>query len=174
MTPISVEITYSAKDLQKSYEINYSIFYPVRSKVLLIFGCLLALIGGILSFLSYLVPDAQSIWLGKLYLVIGILCVAVHFWKLKNLGKRMLKKLPDLLKPYQFTIHKDGIQSKSANVNSEVSWAYYQNAVVTDDIIILYINPLRFSFFPKDRFNDHDFEQFCALVRKNVKPIKWK
>ena len=174
MTPIAVEITYSAEDLQKCYEINYSIFYPFRSKLLLILGCFLAFIGGILLFLSYLVPDDQSIWLGKLYVAIGILCVVVHFWKLKTLGKRMLKKLPDLLKPYQFTIHEGGIQSRSTNVNSEVSWAYYQNAVVTEDMILLYINPIRFNFFPKDRFTEYDFAQFCTLVRENVKHIKGK
>ena len=173
MEPINVDIKYTPVDLQKSYELHYNVYYPVRSKLLLILGILLAVVGLLLICLSNML-DQNDGWLGKLYMVLGVLAILYHFWKISTMGKKMFDKMPDFQLPYQVTINSSGICIKSTTVSSEVAWEHYTEAVVTANMILVYTNPFKFNIFRKTAFTDEQFERLSAVVIERVKSVKRK
>ena len=172
MEPITVDIKYSSEDLQKSYELHYKVFYPIMSKLVLILGILLSFIGLLLLFINHFSYDTNSSWLGWFYIVLGGLAVAYHFWKIKTMGKKMFNRMPDFQAPHKMIINDSGINAKSTTVSSEAKWEHYQKAVLSNEMILLYINPFRFNIFPKKNFKENDFEKLKGTVKARINLIK--
>ncbi|MBI4931741.1 MAG: YcxB family protein [Bacteroidetes bacterium] len=170
MEPIVLDIKYSPEDLQKSYELHYKVYYPVRSKLLLILGILLIVVGGLLFFIDYIRQESE--WLSWFYIVLGGLSVVYHFWKISTMGKKMFRRMPDFQASHNFIINDAGVNGKSATMSSEVKWEHYKEAVLASEMILLYINPFRFNIFPKKFFKNGEFEKLKEIVISKVKPIR--
>ena len=58
METINVDIIYTAADLQKSYTLHFKKMYPVKSKLLIIFGILIIALGTIMLLLKSAFGDS--------------------------------------------------------------------------------------------------------------------
>jgi len=156
MNKINVEIQYTPEDLQIGYTLHFKKLYPIRSKMLIVFGVLLIVLGVLMIVLKSVFNNAN--WLPVFYIVFGATTTIYHFWQYGTMGKRIYKKLPDFQQPFDYTISDDGIATKSTSMSSDVKWDHYKKAVITDDILLLYPNKFRFNLFPKRFFKENDFE----------------
>jgi hypothetical protein len=170
MTDIHLTIQYTPEDLQRGYTLHMQKRKPVRSRLLLILGAALILIGFILMALNYLRPDDGFffLFLRWLFISYGIAVVLFYFWSVRNIGKRIFKKLPDFAFPFTYHITETGISAKGKNIESMVEWGHYRYFVIADDFVLLYPNDLRFYLFPKKYFSGNDFETFVKLIRDKV------
>jgi hypothetical protein len=51
-------------------------------------------------------------------------------------------------------------------------WNHFQSALITDKLVLLYANEIRFNIFPKKYFEDNHYEQFLEMVKKHIP--NWK
>jgi hypothetical protein len=163
METINVDITYTAADLQKSYTLHFKKMYPVKSKMLIIFGILIISLGAIMLLLKSAFNDTD--WLPWFYVIFGVLAIIYHFWQYATIGKRMFKKLPDFKHAFHYVITDEGIQTASATASSEVKWEHYHKAIITDDLILLYPNKFRYNLFPKRFFLERDFKALYTKIK---------
>jgi hypothetical protein len=164
MNTIHVDINYTADDLQRSYTMHFKKLYPVKSKLLIIFGILIIGLGTTMLFLKGVFVDSES--LAWFYVVFGFIAIAYYFWQYGTIGRRMFKKLPDFHSPFHYEISDQGIKTTSKTIDSDVKWDHYKRAIITDDMVLLYPNNLRYNLFPKRFFSGNDFDLLCTLIRE--------
>jgi len=163
METINVNITYTADDLQKSYTLHFKKIYPIKSKLLIVFGVLIIALGIVMLSLKDIFNETG--WLAYFYVIFGMFAIIYHFWQYATIGRRMFKKLPDFRHAFHYVISDEGIQTASATASSDVKWEHYKMAVITDDLILLYPNKLRYNLFPKRFFSERDFRNLHEKVK---------
>jgi len=167
MDSIRVTIQYTAEDLQSAYALHLKKTNPFRSRIILILGGIIVLLGCLLITLQIITRSVN--WVSWLFLVYGAIIIFYYFWKLNRMGKTALKKLVEFHYPFTFTITDEGIQTTGKNVSSENKWEHYQSAFIVPQMIILYPNKLRFVLFPKKYFTDQEFAQLTEWVNEKVR-----
>ncbi len=167
MEKIEVTLQYTAQDLQHAYKLHFHKMNPFRSRVILVLGALLVLLGIILVFLQSVA--GMITWISWFFLVYGILVVVYYYWRINNMGKSAYKRLTEFHYPFTFTFTDEGVQSVGKTLSSKNTWDHYQVALIRPEIILLYPNKLRFILLPKKYFTEGDFEVLSRVVREKVK-----
>ena len=166
MEKFSININYNYSDLQIAYNLHFKKLYPIKSRLLLLFGALLVIIGLLLCFLDNHLE--KSILLGVLYSILGIITICYYYWMYKTMRKRMFKKMPDFSNEYHYDFSNEGINIKSKTIDSDVKWDYYKSALISNDIILLYPNKLRFNLFPKQNFSQEQYDWLISIIKSNI------
>jgi hypothetical protein len=162
-----VTIQYSAKDLQRAYQLHYQKGYPIGSRLLMILGVISLIIGGALLAYSYLYLQFSNPFAWFL-IAYGVLMIMIYFWRFYTIGKRMFKKMPEFQHPYHYTFSEKGIKAESPLANSDNQWEYYNRCIISDDMILLLPNKFRFNFFARRHFTDEQFKMLRHWVEANV------
>ena len=170
MEKFSININYNYSDLQIAYNLHFKKLYPIKSMLLLLFGVLLVIIGLLLCFLDNHLE--KSILLGVLYTILGIITICYYYWMYKTMGKRMFKKMPDFSNEYHYDFSNEGINIKSKTIDSDVKWDYYKSALISNDIILLYPNKLRFNLFPKQNFSQEQYDWLISIIKSKIEDYK--
>ena len=170
MENFSIDIKYNFSDLQIAYNLHFKKLYPIKSMLLLLFGALLVIIGLLLCFLDNHLE--KSILLGVLYTILGIITICYYYWMYKTMGKRMFKKMPDFSNEYHYDFSNEGINIKSKTIDSDVKWDYYKSALISNDIILLYPNKLRFNLFPKQNFSQEQYDWLISIIKSKIEDYK--
>jgi len=170
MEKFSININYNYSDLQIAYNLHFKKLYPIKSRLLLLFGALLVIIGLLLCFLDNHLE--KSILLGVLYSILGIITICYYYWMYKTMGKRMFKKMPDFSNEYHYDFSNEGINIKSKTIDSDVKWDYYKSALISNDIILLYPNKLRFNLFPKQNFSQEQYDWLISIIKSKIEDYK--
>ena len=170
MEKFSININYNYSDLQIAYNFHFKKLYPIKSRLLLLFGALLVIIGLLLCFLDNHLE--KSILLGVLYSILGIITICYYYWMYKTMGKRMFKKMPDFSNEYHYDFSNEGINIKSKTIDSDVKWDYYKSALISNDIILLYPNKLRFNLFPKQNFSQEQYDWLISIIKSKIEDYK--
>jgi hypothetical protein len=170
MESIEKTILFKSEDLQLAYTTHFRKMYPVRSRLLLIVGFISFLIGALLLVFQYASGTHNNInWASWFLVCYGIIIALLYFYNLKRIGKRMYKKMPDFKNPFNYKFTAEDITVKAENVNSNNNWEYYQSALISPDVIMIYPNKFRFSLFPKTYFTEEEFNQLKTWVAAKVK-----
>jgi hypothetical protein len=167
MDTINLTIQYSHEDLQASYMLYYSHYYPVRSRLLLILGISIFALSVLMLVISHggFMDDPIYEYPGWFLLFYGIAVIAFHLWRMKTLGRRLFKKMPEFHSPYNITFSNKGIVTKGALISSDVNWSYYTDTAITPELILLFHSKLKFNMYPKRFFSDDEFRQLAVWAQ---------
>jgi hypothetical protein len=169
MESFTISIQYTPEDLQKAYKVHYSKVYPIAGRLLLILGIISLVFGAALLLYSYLGFSFTN-WFAWFLIVYGLIIMAIYFWRVGTIGRRMFSKMPDFEYPYEYVFSDQGIKITSKNVNSENNWDYFSRYCITEDMILLYPNKFRFNFFARKYFTEEQFLQLRSWVTEKVPP----
>ena len=170
METIEKTIQFTPDDLQLAYSVHYRKAYPLRSRMLLIVGGISFLIGlFLLAVQLYSGATTYTNWAAWFLLCYGVLIALLYFYNLRSIGKRMYNKMPDFKKPFHYTFTAERIEVKSENVNSQNNWEFYQSAMITPLVTMIYPNKFRFSMFPKHYFTDEEYETLRQWIKARIK-----
>jgi hypothetical protein len=167
MEKVEVTIQFTPEDLQLAYKLHFLKMNPFRSRLVLILGVLLVLLGFLLVFLQSIA--GMITWISWFFVVYGILIVVYYYWRISRMGKAGFKKLIEFHHPFTFSFTNEGVKSIGKTAKSDNTWEHYQVALVRPEIILLYPNKLRFVLLPKKYFTDEEFEQLRTWVTEKVK-----
>jgi len=166
MTPIKVNITYTPEDLQKSYMLHFNKKLPLRSRRTLFISIILILLGVFLYYVD--VFNGEMNWLCWFFMGYGVALIFYYFIRLYTMGKRFFKKLPEFSNNFTYVFSEEGISVTGVKLSSNLKWNHFRSALITNELVLLYPNEIRFNIFPKKYFIDNQYEQFVQLVKKNI------
>lgn len=170
MEVIEKWVEYVPNDLQRAYDLNYRVFYPIQSRLLLILGVLFLMAGVLGGLLAYINNFNILYWM--LCIVYGVVIVGIHYRRYHTLGKRMFEKVRQFRHPVRYIIGEQGMEIHTTDSSSTSQWNSIEMAVLRDDFLMLYLNPFMFRLLPKRVFSDEEYVALCALVRKKVKDCR--
>lgn len=135
--------------------------------VLLFLGIIIVFLGLFLVVLQSITGEVS--WLSWAFILYGIAIIFFYRWKYNSMGKSAHKKLTSFHYPFEFTFSEEKVITKGKHTTSESEWRHYLQAVITDQMILLYPNRHNFIILPKKYFTDEEFLKISSLVREKVK-----
>ena len=167
MEKVEVTIQFNAEDLQSACKLHFFKMNPFRSRLVLILGGILVVLGVILVLLQSMV--GMITWVSWFFVVYGLLIVFYYYWRIQRMGKAAFKKLIEFHHPFTFTFNNEGVKSVGKTAKSDNVWEHYQLALIRPEMILLYPNKLRFVLLPKKYFTEEEFVQLKSWVTEKVK-----
>lgn len=170
MDKIEKTIKYTREDLQLAYTTHFRKMYPVRSRLLIVVS-VISLIAGVL-FIIYDLKKGSNIyanWAAWFLICYGVIIAILYFYNLRTVGKRMYSKMPDFERPFNYVFTDEQIQVSSETINSNNKWEFYQSALISPEVIMVYPNKFRFNLFPKKYFTDQEYETLKQWIRAKIK-----
>lgn len=179
MNEISFESNFTPRDLQIAYMSHIKRMSIKRIIMMLVIGSVLISCGVYL--LIFPSETNRNSFLSWFFIAYGIFVIAYYYWRLSRMGKVAYRKLVDLHHPIHTIINDQGVFSKGSSIKSDSMWEHFTEALITDDVILLYPNRLRFVIICKRFLKNDDFSIVADLVihkisrskdrRKNHQPI---
>ncbi len=103
--------------------------------------------------------------------VYGIFVIGLHWYLNKTMGRRAYRKLKNFYDPLSIDINDTEILISIQDQIRTMLWSDINKAVISNNMVLLYVTDLIFYIFPGENFEAGSFEQFAILVRKKVQKI---
>jgi hypothetical protein len=117
------------------------------------------IVGGIMIFISlyFLITqhEASDIYFWFFPLLTGVYLI----YRMLNYGKRLIRMNPRLLDKAQVEINDEGLFVQKQNEDVRLKWSAFVKVKVTDNVVLLYTDQLRFFFFFRNSFSENDFAE---------------
>ena len=163
-----ITFQYSPRILQQAHELHYKKFFQFQSRLPMILG-FLSIWAGLLLFLI-LGKDGNK-FLSISLVAFGLIAIAIYYWMMKTIGKRVYKKLTGYRDPFVIDINPQNINMTVRETSYEIPWEDVKKALIAPELILLYPTDRMFYIFPKNNFEGNEFEGFEQLVRRKVTEI---
>lgn len=170
MTPVTIRMKYTPENLQKAFELHYQKMYPIRGRLMQILGIML-LVVGIMLWIIYWNQEQRITQ--YIYIVAGILLLTAHTIFMRKLGSMTFSRMQSPEQSFDFVISDNGVDMLTSRGTYSIDWEKIEQAIVTKDLIMLYISKMQFYFLPKDSFaSESDYNNVVNEVKHRVTNIK--
>ena len=163
-----IQFQYTPSILQLAHELHYKKFFPLRGKIILIFGILSAWAGLLLLLVK---GGGNNLWYSVPLIVYGVIAVVLHFYTNRTIGKRAFKKLKEYHNPFTIKIDEEGIEISIHAQPYSLPWNKILKALITEEMILLYPSDKVFFIFPKENFSGNEYEDFAKTVSEKVEKV---
>lgn len=131
---MKTDVIFSAKALKNAFKLHYDTIYPVRSRLLLLFGLVTWIVG--LIFIYFDFPHNYE-YLKYLVVIVGLFYVAMYFYRRKKLFERATNQ-NTFKGEFTFEINDKGIFFGKKDQISICEWNRITNIVKDEDNILFY------------------------------------
>ena len=162
---VTIKFRYSAEEYSKAVRLHHAARtnLPLDVSVLalgLAIGC-------------WLVSDKTSAWFGGVLLTVMALWILMMLYVFFVAPKVAFRYDPKLKEEYELTFTSEGVQFRTASIDSKLQWSLYSRALVDRDFFLLYYGKHYFSTIPKRVFSDSAaLQTFESLLIRFVPTIK--
>ncbi|MBI1781826.1 MAG: hypothetical protein HYR66_10710 [Sphingobacteriales bacterium] len=109
-----------------------------------------------------------NFYLGILYIVFAVAYYFYMLYRMKNLGKTLLKNLGENVN-FDMEITDSSITTKLASSTTTNDWTAFKNAIISTDVVLLYQQNNTFSMFEKSFFiSETDFSSFKNIITQHI------
>lgn len=162
---VSARFSFNKEDIRNAFDLHFLANYPVRSKLMLISGVILVLIGLVLTVKPDIVTDLD--YLKFVFFGIGLFYVLFYFYRKKVLVENALQS-PSLEGEQLFTANENEVSFKTHKGVAGRPWDKLNKAVVSNESILLYFSDNQFFIVPKRIFNQKDAQAVESLAKKHI------
>jgi hypothetical protein len=158
-----INITRSIDDLKKAYKL-YHKKRSLRGKII---SVILLIIGFNFAYEATKGKNpADKFLLAYIFFVIA--CTPI--WNRYNAAKKGLKNNPSMLDTETLTITDQELESKTEGATGTIKWFAFVDAIVSEDMILLFVSRTSFLILPKHFFSVEEFS--FLLERANEIALK--
>ena len=145
-----INIIRSIDDLKKAYKLYYK-KRGLRSKIV---SFILLMVGLNFAYQAFKGNNpADKFLLAYLMIIIA----AVPIWLRFNAAKKALKNNPRVLYGETLLITDTKLVSEMEGFSTTIDWSAFADAIVTDDMVLLFNNRSSFIPYPKRFFSEEEF-----------------
>jgi hypothetical protein len=157
-----IEIRRTVEDLQVGSKLHSK-----KHQLRTLYICWMLIIGGIAIILSEAkgYDPSTKLLVGFIFIALG----GMPLFSRWNAGHKMAKKYPNILVDEIVFITEEELQSQTENVFSNIKWVTFTDAAISEEAILLYINPTQYILYPKRFFSE---EQYSFLKEKSNQIIE--
>jgi hypothetical protein len=164
------QVNYTAEDLQKAYTIHFRVIYPMRSRLWLIFS-LASVAAGSFFFVWSMFRYSEINYGGAFLILYGIILLILFNYRYRTMGKRMFKKMPEFSDTFHYVFHENGVRIASTNINSDLKWSHFTRCYAGSEVIMVYPNKFRFSFYMRRHFTDLEYDTLTYWVNSHIPSV---
>lgn len=164
ITENSIPFNYREEDFREAYAVHQRSQGGWRRYSTLFWGIMITLIS-----LYYLVQksDGRTTLFLVLVILYGLSLVGFHFWQQKTLGARMFKRFPEFHEPFHLLFTDQMLVLSSPKVSTTMHFSQYQKIYSNDHVLVLYMDSQKFHILPKRIFNDKQYNNLLAGLKKH-------
>ena len=167
MDEIKKEILYSANDLQNAYMIHFRKISPWRSRIWIILSVVSFAAGLVLLLYSFLAAGFLNH--GALFLTFyGVFLGVMFYARYAGMGKRMYKRMPDFKNTFTYVFTSEGVKVDSDRIHSQTQWEHFIKCHISQELILVYPNRYRFSFYCSRHFTREEFAVLSQWIQSKI------
>ncbi len=166
---MEVKVRLNEQIINQSLQLHYRYFGSSHKRRLMLVPIILIAVSLYLMYSELQKPQiGTNFYLGILYIVFAVGYYYYMLYRMKNLGKTLLKSLGENMS-FDMEINDTVVVTKLATSTNSSDWTLFKNAIISKDIVLLYQQNNSFSMYEKSFFNsDASFTDFKNLVVKNI------
>ncbi|MBI2730558.1 MAG: YcxB family protein [Sphingobacteriales bacterium] len=166
---MDIKVRLNEQIINNSLKLHYHYFGATHKKRLLLVPVILVAVSVYLMYTEIQKSKlGTNFYLGILYIIFAIAYYYYMLYRMKNLGKTLLKNLGENIN-FDMDITESSITTKLASSTTTTDWSAFKNAIISNDIILLYQQNNTFSMFEKSFFNsDAEFNSFKNIITQNI------
>ncbi len=163
--PIVLSFRYEEIDYVRALRAHYATVLRLRLDLIV---CAFSVAAG-----AYLCTRPDHRILGILLLGLVALFVSMLVVAFLVIPRRVFRQEPKFRDDYSLTFTPEGIEFRTAHINSRVEWGFYTHGLIDDYSYILYYGKRQFSVVPKRVFvSAEQRAAFDRLVAERIPVIK--
>lgn len=166
---MEVKVRLNEQIINQSLQLHYRYFGSSHRRRLLLVPVILIAVSLYLMYTEIQKPVlGTNFYLGILYIVFAVAYYFYMLYRMKNLGKTLLKSLGENVN-FDMEIIDSTITTKLASSTTSSDWTTFKNAIISKDIVLLYQQNNTFSMFEKSFFNNEaDFSSFKNIITQHI------
>lgn len=161
---ISLSFRYMKKDIAQAVRFHHASY--LRPRFDLVMAVVLAALG------AYCWRFPSSHWFGVVFVGTSAVFVAIVVAAFLVIPNWAFRHDPKFRDEYSLTFSPEGVQFRTANIDSHLGWSLYTNALVNSHTYLLYWGARKFTVIPSRVFQSPEQQQaFDGLLAEHVPKI---
>lgn len=156
---------------QKAITLHHKTKRRIVSKLLLVLAVILIIESSILIVFSFH-KNESNLW-EIFFFLFGLLVLYRYFTFIRRSSQHSLKLFNKKYSSCTFKINNKGYISLNENFKTTYLWNDFKEAIITDEIILLYKSWYKFVMFSIESYTSEEFEQIKIWIKNSVKKINY-
>lgn len=166
---MEIKIRLTEQILNDSLKLRYRYFGSNHRRRLLLVPVILIAVSVYLIYKELQKEQkGNNLYLGILYIGFAFAYYFYTRYRMQNMGKALLKNMGENIN-FNMQVTDEEVKTVLPDSINSTNWTVFTNAIISEQIVMLYQKNSSFSMFEKSFFlNDTDFSLFKQLVEKNI------
>lgn len=166
---MEIKIRLTEQILNDSLQLHYRYFGSAHKRRLLLVPVILIAVSVYLIYSELQKAEkGTNFYLGLLYIVFAFAYYFYTRYRLQNMGKTLLKNMGENIN-FNMEVTEEEVKTILASSTTSTNWGVFTNAIISENIVMLYQRNNSFSMFEKSFFSsDNDFTSFKNIIIKNI------
>lgn len=160
---MKANIGFSKKDISKAFELHYNTKHPIKSRLMLLTGVAILLLGFIMFYLNF--PERPE-FLKHLIVLSGFGYIILYFYRRKKLFERA-SKLKTFEGQFTFDVNNKGISFGKESKASKCLWEDIRDVVKDEYSILFYFGIGKFYILPLEQLNATQRIDVNEMIKKH-------
>lgn len=156
-----IPISYTAEDIENAFDLHYAKKFPIRSRLVLFLGIILLLAALVLLF----VPNPAFPKLKWLLLFVGFFYVGFYWYRKRTMVKMAMNN-PTIARMKALNFNHNNLFLIGDAGQSEWQWNDFVEAIVNENVALLYLSPHNFFILPKRFFTNEQWTELMQVLNK--------
>ncbi|MGE5105969.1 MAG: hypothetical protein ACM3H8_00360 [Sphingobacteriales bacterium] len=166
---MEIKIRLTEQILNDSLKLHYRYFGSSHKRRLLLVPVILIAVSVYLIYTELQKSKkGNNLYLGLLYIFFAFAYYFYTRYRMQNMGKTLLKNMGENIN-FDMQVTNEEVKTILPSSTTSTNWTVFTNAIISEQIVMLYQQNNSFSMFEKSFFsNETDFNLFKQLVEKNI------
>ena len=169
---MEIKVRLTEQILNDSLKLHYRYFGASHKRRLFLVPIILIAVSVYLIYTEIQKEQkGNNLYLGLLYIIFAVAYYFYTRYRMQNMGKALLKNMGENIN-FDMQVTDEEVKTLLPSSTTSTNWTVFTNAIISENIVMLYQQNNSFSMFEKSFFtSDTDFNLFKQLVEKNISNI---
>lgn len=159
---MKLNISFSQPALEQAFKLHYNTKHPLKSRVMLIFGVLIILIG---FFLFYLDFPKNPEYLKHIIVFAGLVYILFYFYRRKKLYERAAAQ-KTFQGNFTFELNNKGLAFGKEDKASKCTWTQIEEILQDENNILFYFGKDKFYILPLVNVATEKQNEIQEIIKK--------
>lgn len=160
---MKANISFSKESLTEAFKLHYNTKFPVRSRMMLVFGVLTLLLGLVFFFTGF--PKNPE-YLKHIVVLAGFSYIGLYFYRRSQLFKRAAAQ-KTFQGEFTFELNNKGIAFGQNDRISRCEWEKIEEVIQDEQNILFYFGKDKFYILPLEKLNAEQKTKTQEIINKH-------
>lgn len=159
---MKLNIAFNNEGLTKAFKLHYNTKFPIKSRMMLIFGVTILIVGLVFFFTGF--PKNPE-YLKHLIVLAGLVYIGLYFYRKNQLFKRAAAQ-KTFQGRFTFELNNIGLTFGKDDKVSKCNWKQIEDIIQDEDNILFYFGKDKFYILPLEKLSKEKQAEIKEIIKK--------